>query len=86
MKTGTRVAVPLGVKYSEPVNFDMEPYMSGWVSEENLERIKGTPMISVQSMGQGKLISCHEDLNFRGNWPGTNKLLANWVFFGRVIR
>ncbi len=86
MKKGTRVAIPLGVKYSEPVNFDLDPYMSGWVSEENLERIKGAPVLSVQHLGQGKLISYHEDMNFRGNWPGTNKLLANGVFFGRVIR
>ena len=86
MKKGTRVAVPSGIKYSEPVKYDSDPYISGWVSKENLDRIKDAPVISVQSMGQGRLIFYHEDMNFRGNWPGTNKLLANGIFFGKVIR
>ncbi len=86
MKKGTRLAMPLGIKYSEPVCFDSEPYISGWVSQENLDRIKGAPVVSVQAIGQGKLISYHEDMNFRGLWPGTNKLLANGVFFGNIIR
>lgn len=86
MKRGTDLAVPLGVKYSEPVKFDANPYLSGWVSEDNLNRIKGAPVVSVQSIGKGKLISYHVDLNFRGIWLGTNKLFSNSVFFGGVIR
>ena len=85
-KRGTDVASPLGIKYSEPVTFDSQPYLSGWVSKENLNRIKGAPVVSVQSIEDGKLISYHEDLNFRGIWLGTNKLFSNSVFFGGVIR
>ncbi len=85
-KRGTDVAAPLGIKYSEPVKFDSQPYLSGWVSKENLNRIKGAPVVSVQSIEDGKLISYHEDLNFRGIWLGTNKLFSNSVFFGGVIR
>ena len=86
MKRGTDVARPLGIKYSEPVTFDSEPYLSGWVSEENIVRIKDAPVVSVQSIKNGKLISYHEDLNFRGTWLGTSKLFSNSVFFGGVIR
>jgi hypothetical protein len=86
MKRGTDVASPLGIKYSEPVTFDSQPYLSGWVSEENLIRIKDAPVVSVQSIEEGKLISYHEDLNFRGIWLGTNKLFSNSVFFGGMIR
>lgn len=86
MKRGSSVALPLGIKYSEPMKFDSDPYLSGWVSEQNLDRIKGAPVVSVQSVGRGKLISYHEDLNFRGFWLGTNKLFSNSVFFGKVIR
>ena len=86
MKRGTDVALPLGIKYSEPVTFNSQPYLSGWVSEENLNRIKGAPVVSVQSIGNGKLINYHEDLNFRGIWLGTSKLFSNSVFFGGVIR
>jgi hypothetical protein len=86
MKKGTLVAIPSGVKYSEPVKFAREPYISGWVSDENLNRISGAPVLTVQTIGRGKLISYHEDMNFRGNWLGTNKLLANSIFFGSMIR
>jgi len=86
MKRGTDVASPLAIKFSEPVTFDSLPYLSGWVSEENLGRIKGAPVVSVQTLKNGKLISYHEDFNFRGFWLGTHKLFSNAVFFGGVIR
>jgi len=85
-KRGTSVAIPSGIKYSEPVKFDSLPYLSGWVSEENLQRIKNAPVVSVQAIGKGKLITYHESMNFRGFWLGTHKLFVNSVFFGEVIR
>ena len=86
MKRGTSVVSPTGIKYAEPVRFDNQPYISGWVSNENLERIKGAPVVSIHSVGRGKVISYHEDMNFRGIWMGTHKLFANSIFFGGVIR
>lgn len=85
-KSGTSVAEPLGRKYSEPVKFAEEPFLSGFVSDINLDRLKGAPVVSVQSIGRGKIISYHESTTFRGIWLGTNKLFANGVFFGGVIR
>ena len=85
-KRGTTVVKPSGKKYSEPVRFDSEPYVSGWISEENLERISGAPVVSVYPVGMGRVISYHEDMNFRGFWRGTHKLFANSLFFGTVIR
>jgi len=86
LKKGTAVVESSGEKYAEPVRFDSLPYISGWISEENLERIKGSPVVSVYSEGSGKVISYHEDMNFRGIWMGTHKLFANSIFFGGVIR
>ena len=85
-KTGTSVAKPLGIQYSEPVKFTTEPFLSGFVSNKNLEQIKNAPVVSVQTIGKGKIISYHESMTFRGIWLGTNKLLANGVFFGKVIQ
>jgi hypothetical protein len=85
-KSGNTVAESLKTKYSEPVKFSNEPYLSGFVSEKNLERIKNSPVVSVQSAGSGKIISYHESMAFRGIWLGTNKLFINSVFFGNVIR
>ena len=85
-KTGTSVAESLKVNYSEPVKFSSTPYLSGFISDKNLDKIKSAPVVSVQSIGRGKLISYHENMTFRGIWLGTNKLFSNSVFFGSIIR
>jgi hypothetical protein len=85
-KTGTSVVKPLDIKYAEPVKFTAEPFLSGFVSGKNLELIKNAPVVSVQTIGKGKLISYHESMTFRGIWLGTNKLFANGVFFGKIIQ
>jgi len=85
-KTGNTAAESLNINYSEPVKFSNDPFISGFVSEKNLERLKNAPVVSLQSYGKGKLITYHESMNFRGYWAGTNKLFMNAVFFGNVIR
>jgi len=84
-KRRSTVAKTLGEKYLEPVSFTHEPYMSGWISPENLERVKDAPVLSIQKLGRGKLISFHEEMNFRGFWLGTQKLFMNAIFFGTIV-
>ncbi len=74
-KTGNSVAKPLNVKYAEPVKFASQPLLSGFVSDKNLELIKNAPVVSVQSIGKGKIISYHESMTFRGIMAG-NKQIA----------
>lgn len=85
-KSGTSVAQSLNRKYVEPVKFSQSPYLSGWVSDANLDRLKNAPVVSVQPLGRGKLFSYHDNMNFRGIWLGTSKLFSNAVFFGSIIR
>jgi len=85
-KSTTLVANSLERKFVDPVQFTASPYLSGWVSEGNLERIANAPVVSVQSVGRGKLISFYDNMNFRGTWLGTSKLFNNAVFFGNIIR
>jgi len=86
MKTGTLVAESLNIPYAEPVRFTDDPLLSGYVSGKNLARIRKAPVVSVQKYGSGKVVSFYEGMNFRGIWMGTNKLLANAVFFGKTIK
>ncbi len=85
-KTGTLAAETLGIKYSEPVKFTSDPYLSGYVYEKNLERLKNAPAVSVQSAGRGNVISFYENITFRGFWLGTYKMFMNSIFFGDIIR
>lgn len=85
-KTGTRVAeVPTG-SYTSPVKFSARPWLSGYISDRNLDRIKNAPSVTVIRNGNGRVISFMESPNFRGIWLGTHKMFANAVFFGQIIR
>jgi len=84
-KTSNSVVEPLENKYAQPVKFTENPYLSGYVSPQNLERLKTAPVITVHRSGSGRIIAFHENMTFRGIWLGTNKLFSNAVFFGKII-
>ncbi len=71
--------------YAYPVQFTDDPLMSGYVSEENLERIRGKAAVVVSGLGRGKVVSFSFNPNFRAFWYGTNKLFLNALFFGNLI-
>ena len=71
--------------YSSPVVYTDQPLASGYISDENLERLKGSAAVIVSRTGSGKVIMMTDNPNFRGFWYGTNKLFANAVFFGHTI-
>lgn len=70
---------------SVPVSLTDEPLASGYISDYNLELIKNTPSVIVDSHGSGRVISFVDNPNFRAFWFGQNKLFANAIFFGRKI-
>ena len=60
--------------------------LSGFVSPENLEKVRQSVAVCANRMGQGTVIRMIDNPNFRGVWYGTNKLFANAIFFGGVIK
>lgn len=71
--------------YSYPVKYSGAPLAAGYISEENLDALSGSPAVIVSSMGQGRVISFSDNPNFRAFWYGTNKLFINAVLFGHTI-
>ena len=71
---------PFIAKYSQT------PLLSGYSSQENVNRISGTDYIIVNRMGRGKVIYLVDNPNFRGVWYGTNKIFMNAILFGQIIR
>ena len=67
--------------YNNPIQYTQNPLLSGYISEENLELIKGTVPFKVEQHGEGKIIGFTDNTNFRAFWYGTNKLLINALFF-----
>lgn len=71
--------------YSSPLLYTSDPLLSGYISANNEELIKGSASIVVSGVARGRNISFADNTNFRAFWLGTNKLFANAIFFGSAI-
>jgi hypothetical protein len=71
--------------YSAPLSYLHAPYLSGCISQQNLNRLAQTPAAIVLPCEKGKLIVFADDMNFRMYWYGTTKLFMNAILFGHVI-
>lgn len=76
---------PTDNPYSTVARYTDNPRLSGYVSEENLDRIRGTASLLVDEVGSGRIILFVDNPNFRGMWYGTNKLFFNALFFGATV-
>jgi hypothetical protein len=64
---------------------DDDPHLSGYVSTDNRERLRGSPSVLVDRLGRGTVVLLIDNTNFRGYWRGTNRLFLNALFFGDQI-
>ena len=71
--------------FTNPLMYDSQPLLSGYVSAKKAEKLKGSAAIDIFHLGKGRIISMSDNPNFRAFWYGTNKLLANGIFFGPTI-
>lgn len=71
--------------FATPVYYTENPLASGYISEENLEKIRSTASVIVSRNGSGRTITFIDNPNFRAFWFGTNKMFINAVFFGDTI-
>ncbi|PCJ98407.1 MAG: zinc carboxypeptidase [Flavobacteriaceae bacterium] len=71
--------------YNNPITYTNNPLLSGYISEEKLNLLKNTVPFQVERMGKGRVIVFTDNTNFRAFWYGTNKLLMNAIFFGKIM-
>ena len=71
--------------YNNPIRYTVNPLLSGYISEENLEQLKSTTPIKIQKISKGKVIYLTDNTNFRAFWYGTNKILMNAIFFSSIM-
>ncbi len=62
-----------------------DPFLSGYISQKNRERLRGSPSVLVDRLGRGTVVLLVDNTNFRGYWRGTNRLFLNALFFGDQI-
>ncbi len=65
--------------------YAQEPLLSGYVSTENLARLRGTPALTAKRHGHGVVVRMADDPSFRAFWYGTDKLMMNAIFFAPIL-
>ena len=71
--------------YNNPIQYSKNPLISGYVSKQNLELLKGSVPFQLIKKGNGKIIVFTDNTNFRAFWLGTEKLLWNAIFFSKLM-
>jgi hypothetical protein len=72
--------------FAAPLSYTNSPLLSGYLSDRNKAMSSRSAAIVVSAVGTGKVISMVDNPNFRAFWYGTNKLMANMIFFGNLIK
>ena len=67
--------------YDNPIQYTQDPILSGYISEEQLELLKGSVPFKVKSKGRGSILLMTDNTNFRAFWLGTQQLYANMLFY-----
>ncbi len=65
--------------------YSSEPLLSGYVSSDNLGKLRGTPALTAEREGKGVIVRMADDPSFRAFWYGTDKLLMNAIFFAPIL-
>lgn len=69
-----------------PVKFTSAPLISGYSPRGFDKTLANTPASTVYPYRQGRVIAMYNNPVFRAYWRGSNKFLANAVFFSKVVR
>ena len=69
-----------------PARFTSSSLLCGYSPRGFEKALAGSPVFSVFPYRQGRVIAFYNNPDFRGYWWGTNKFLANALFFNRAIR
>jgi len=71
--------------YAMPIGYGSKPLQSGWVSRQNMDALKNSAAVIVNTIGSGRVINIDSNPNFRAFWLGSMKLMLNAIFFGQII-
>lgn len=71
--------------FNNPIQYTAKPLLSGYHSKINATLIPNTVPFKTNGMGRGQVILFTDNTNFRAFWYGTNKFLANAIFFADLM-
>ena len=84
-KTNNMVLKAVDKPFISVAKYSMEPLLGGYSAEAMQELIAQSSAIVAHPYGRGQVIGFTDNVNFRGYWRGTEKLMANAVFMAKLI-
>jgi hypothetical protein len=84
-RSSTLQLAPPSNPYELVARYAAEPLLAGFVSGENLRRLGGAPAVVATRLGRGIVVRFADDPVFRGTWHGTERLVANALFFAGLV-
>lgn len=66
-------------------NYSETPLLSGYTDKSLVNTLASSPAVVAHNIGEGRIIATTNDLNFRGYWYGSAKILANSLFFSKAF-
>jgi hypothetical protein len=85
-KNSTTILAPSKSNYATVAKYLTAPYVGGYVSKQNINKIANTAAILVSQEGAGKVVLFADDPSYRSYWHGTDRLLLNAIFFSNQIQ
>jgi hypothetical protein len=85
MRASTTFLKPAANHYLTPIRYTDEPLVAGFISAANQQAMKGSAAVQIKVVGSGRVVLMIDDPVFRGHWLGSEKLLANAIFFGPLV-
>lgn len=66
-------------------SYPQAPLMAGYTAQEVQNQIGGSAAVVAHNVGKGKVIAFANNINFRGVWYGTSRLMTNAIFMAPFI-
>ena len=82
-KNSTMAMVADQAPFIDVARYTDEPVLAGFVSAGNREVLKNRTAIAAHRLGNGRVIGFADNVNFRGYFWGTSKLMANAIFWSQ---
>ena len=64
--------------------YNEDPLVNGYISQENLDRLKGSASVTANNLGRGRVVLFTENPVFRGIWDGTSRTFVNAILFSNI--
>ena len=71
--------------FSQVARYTDKPLLSGFTDTLLINTLVNSPAVVAHNVGKGRVIATNEVLAFRGYWHGTEKIIANSLFFSKVF-